>query len=200
MPEPSILYLDRNIEKAVKLYDKGVSFEDFPADLKSLFDRWSIAHDINMKYHYKGADFVRGIYMIRFKVNETTARQDLRCAEMFFGKTKQSNRNYERILRIEALKKASYEAFAEKKYKEMASLEDPAHDPIDMPDWEDLRLAVQPNIEFNPELLEVERMPEDKVRQLWMSVQSRKKIDISDAEIIDTEIKKSPGKIEEENA
>lgn len=207
MPEPSILYLDRNIEKAVKLYDKGVPFDEFPADLKALFERWSVAHEINMKYHYKGADFVRGIYVIRYKTNDTTARQDLRCAEMFFGKTKQSNRNYERIIRIELLKKASYEALAEKKYKEVAALEailqkylDPAHDPIDMPDWEELRLAVQPTIEFNPELLQVERMPEDKVKALWLSVQARKKIDISDAEIIDENPTKSPSKIEEENA
>lgn len=208
MPEPAIQYHDRHVEEAVRLYEKGVPFEQFPDQLQTLFQRWGFAHEIKLKYQHKGDDFVREIYKLRYKLNDTTARQDIRACQMFFGKTKQNNRKYERILRIEFLKKVSYEAFAQGKFKEVAANEailqkylDPAHDPIDMPDWEELRLAVQPTIEYNPEILDVERMPAAEVKKLWDSVQRRKNIDISDAVILEETPKtKSAKEIEEENA
>jgi hypothetical protein len=53
-----------------------------------------------------------------------------------------------------------------------------------MPDWEELRKSVQVNITFEPELVGVERMSDDAVKKLWNSVQSKRSIEIEDAEII----------------
>lgn len=205
MPEPSIQYLDKTIARAVKLYDQGVAFDVFPDDLKEVFHRWSVAHEIKLKYQVKGDDFVRGLHKVRFGVNDTTARQDLRCAQLFWGKITTTNRNYERILAQERLKNAIYEATADKDWKNVSTLEailfkylDPAHDPAERLDWEELRRAVQPTVEFNPELQGVERMSAEELNKLWLSVQRRKNSTFEDAEIID--ITKSIDKIEEENA
>lgn len=207
MPEPTSLYIERHIDQAIKLFEKNVPLKQWPSSLVGKFERWAVAHEINLKYHFKGAEFVRSIFMIRYKINETTARQDLRAAESFYGKLKQDNRGYRRILRIEHLEKQSYAAAAEGKYKEVAALEaiiqkylDPKDDPIELPDWDDLRAAVQPTIEYNPELMDVERMPLEDVQKLWQSVQNRKKIDISDAVLIKDNPTKKAAKSEEDNA
>ncbi|MFA6261083.1 MAG: hypothetical protein WC760_06425 [Bacteroidia bacterium] len=175
--------MDKKVERAIRLFQKGHSYDQFPQDLVDSFDRWNTAHELTMKYHHKGMEFVRELFKIRYSLNDTSARQDLRCAEMFFGKMKQSNRAYERIIRIEFLKKQSYAAAAEGKYKEVAQLEaiiqkylDPSHDPIDMPDWEELRLAVQPVIMYDPEILGVKRIPASEVSDLWNKVQRRKNL------------------------
>jgi hypothetical protein len=207
MPEPSIQYMDKTIERAVKLHDKGVPFDQYPDDLKEIFHRWSVAHEIRIKYQFKGEEFVRGFHKARFKLNDTTARQDLRCAAMFFGKITNTNRNYERILAQERLKMAINEAYAEKDWKAVQGLEsvlqkylDPANDPPERLDWEELRQSVQPTIQYNPELQGVKRMSSEDVMKLWKSVQSRKNSTFEEADIILDEPTTSISKIEEENA
>jgi hypothetical protein len=184
--------MEETVEKAIKLFERNVPVDKFPDELKARFEMWQVAHQLKLKYQHKGEEFIREIFKIRFAdVNDSKARLEIRSAEIFFGKTLQTNRNYERLLRIEFLKKASYKAYAEGKLKEVASIEgilqkylDPAHDPIDMPDWEELRKSVQVNITFEPELVGVERMSDDAVKKLWNSVQSKRSIEIEDAEII----------------
>jgi|GEM_PF-4128492 hypothetical protein len=192
MPNPTIMHMEKTVETAIKLFDRNVPIDKFPEELKHRFEMWQVAHQLKLKYQHKGEEFVRELFKIRFNdISDSTARLEIRSAEIFFGKTQQSNRNYERILRIEFLKKASYKAFAEGKLKEMASIEgilqkylDPAHDPIDMPDWEELRRSVQVNITFSPEIVGAERLPDDEVRRLWTAVQSKRNLNIQDAEIV----------------
>lgn len=192
MPNPTVFHMEKTVETAIKLFERNVPIDKFPEDLKRRFEMWQVAHQLKTKYQHKGEEFVRELFKIRFSdISDSTARLEIRSAEIFFGKTQQTNRNYERILRIEFLKKASYKAFAEGKLKEMASIEgilqkylDPAHDPIDMPDWEELRRSVQVNITYEPEILDIERLPDEDVRKLWQSVQSKRKLDIQDAEIL----------------
>lgn len=206
MPEPTSKYLERHLDKAIRLYDKGVPFQDFPEELKEVFNRWATAHEIRMKYLVKGEEFARNVFKARFGLDDTTARQDMRCCELFFGNIKQSTRSYQRILAQERLKRAAENAFAEGRYKEQAALEsilqkylDPINDPVSNIDWEELRQAVQPTIVFEPEIVDVQRMTNDEVEKLKRSVMARiGKGEFEDAVIIDSP--KSPNDIETENA
>lgn len=191
MPEPSISFVDRKLELAIKLYENNVPFTEFPDDLRIVFDRWASIHHLRLKYIAKGDDFVREIHKVTWNIDDTTARQDMRCSEIFHGRTKQAKRIYDRLLRIEFLKKASFEAFAKGKYKESAQYEsilqkylDPAHDPIEMPDFEELKNAVQVQPVFEPELLGVVRMADKDIQILKEKVAKKRNIDFDDAEVI----------------
>jgi hypothetical protein len=205
MPEPTIQYVERQIDKAVKLIQKKVPMEEYPVELKECLNRWEVIHRLRCAHMYKGEAFVRAVYKTRFpEINDTSIRLDMRASELFYGRAEAGKREYDRIIHQEFLLKAQYRAFEKGDDKAAAMYAklyqnylDPKYDQTEKPDFAELAKAMNITIEFNPELLGVDRITHEAKQQLWDSVQSKLDLEIQDAEFED--MPKSIKKMEAEN-
>lgn len=189
------------------LIAKGVAEEEWPANLIMFRDRWTQARDIIADFTHKGRSYILNLYKTRYpELNDTQARLDLRAAEMVFGRLGKSRLSFSRVLAIDRLEKEAAKAAYEGDRKGMAALEailqrylDPANDPIDAPDWEEVMKNQRVIIMFNPELAGVERLPAERVDALREKVSKKFDKLVQDVEYEELKDNKSIKKIEEEN-
>lgn len=213
MPESTIKYTERVIENSISLIKRGVPFEEFPAEIKILFKRWTIAHDIQYDFNHKGSRFILNLYKARFpELNDTQARLDLRASQQVFSRINIQTRSFKRMLAIERIEKAIADANARGDHKLEPLFEsvlfkylDPANDEPERPDWEEFIKQAQVVVVFDPTLAGVEPVSKEETEALWRKLALDKGIDDAQFEDVlkeepEPEPQKSIQKIEDENA
>lgn len=193
MNNRAINRVQSHVDNAIKLLSSGVDPEDFPMEMKKHIKHWSAAHSLLLDKGHKGKAFVAKLLLLQFP-DELRSTSDaylvMSCAEEFFVKFSRVNREAERIYAIERLKRQISKAEKDEDFSAVARLEavlfkylNPEHDPIDAPDWEEIRKGINIIPTYQPELIGVE--PVDKQTVTTMYAAYVKRLRLKDEDLIE---------------
>jgi hypothetical protein len=120
MSKTDLMRFEEKLDKVVKYYLSDPQSSRLSDSLKEQLQRWKFIRMVFSSWQISNPRQVVNAVMKEFGIEERQAYRDVQCAQKLYVRLEETNKEFERILLIESIKKNKAKAEAQGNYKVVA--------------------------------------------------------------------------------